>query len=294
VYKHHQATNRKQGIAKLFVFGAIGLVLGAGVILYPKAIAYFERLQIEQENSAVLSEILQDDIVGKTIENIQNIPSEIEDEFATPVVILENAYLEVPFVCQAPLQTEANWIHHEESCEEAALLQVQYYIEGITEVDKSAAHDTIMDMIAWQEEHFGEHRDIYANDMKLFIQNYYGYEDDEVEIIFDVKITDIKKAISSGYPIIVPIMGDVLQNPYYPYPGYHMLTIIGYTPEKIITNDVGTRRGKDFSYTYDKFMRALDAAGNDIVIIKKKPAPAIIEEIVEDEIENVNEVEIEL
>jgi len=273
VYKHHQSTNRKQNIAKLFLFAAIGLVFGAGVILYPKVISYFERLKIEQENSQVLTEILQDDIVGKTIENIQNIPSEVKDELTPPVVILENAYLEVPFVCQAPLQTEANWTYHEESCEEAALLQVQYYLTGVKEVNKQEAHDVIIDMITWEKENFGEHKDLYANDMKLFIQEYYGYTDDEVEIIFDAKIIDIKKAISSGYPVLVPIMGDILQNPYYPYPGYHMLTIIGYTPEKIITNDVGTRRGKDFSYSYEKFMRALDAAGNDVVIIKKKPMP---------------------
>ena len=279
MYRPNQPTNKKQNIAKLFLFGAIGLVLGAGVITYPKVIAYMERMQLEKENSKVLTEILQDDIVGKTIENIQNIPDEVEAELAIPVVILENAYLEVPFVCQAPLQTEANWVYHEESCEEAALLQVQYYIEGIKDVNQQTANDTILDMIAWQKENFGEHKDLYAKDMKLFIQDYYGYEPDEVEVIFDVEITDIKKAVSSGYPVIVPIMGDILQNPYYPYPGYHMLTIIGYTPEKIITNDVGTRRGKDFSYTYDKFMRALDAAGGDIVIIKKKPIPKVVEEL---------------
>ena len=47
-----------------------------------------------------------------------------------------------------------------------------------------------------------------------------------------------------------------------------MLIVIGYTEDKIITNDNGTRKGKDFSYDNDKFKQALDDAGGDIVILK--------------------------
>jgi len=174
-------------------------------------------------------------------------------------------------VCQAPFQTEANWVYHEESCEEAALLQVNYYIKGIKDPKAEDSNATILDMIEWQKKNFGEHKDVYANDMKSLINGYYDYPLENIEIIYDATITDLKKAISAGYPVIVPIMGDTLKNPYYPYPGYHMLTIIGYTPDKIITNDVGTRRGKDFSYDYDIFMKALEAAGGDVVIIKQLP-----------------------
>jgi hypothetical protein len=114
----------------------------------------------------------------------------------------------------------------------------------------------------------GEHKDLYANEMRIFIKGYYSIPDEDIVIVYDADILDIKKAISAGHPVIVPIMGDILQNPYYPYPGYHMLTVIGYTPEKIITNDVGTRRGKDFSYNYEIFKNAMDAAGGDIIYIK--------------------------
>lgn len=248
------------------VFAALGIAIGAGFLGYPKLASYIERVQIEVERETTMNEIMDNQVIDMTIRNMQSV---FEDEEEAEVVILENAYIEVPFVCQAPFQTTANWVYHEESCEEAALLQVKYYIDGVTEVDTQAAHDTILDMIKWQEANFGSHKDLYANDMVDFIQGYYGIEDDQIEIIYDAEIIDIKRAISAGSPIIAPITGDILNNPYYPYPGYHMLTIIGYTPEKIITNDVGTKRGKDYSYDYDTFMKALKDAGGDIILLKK-------------------------
>lgn len=261
-------------IAKYILFAAIGIAVGAAFIGYPKVKHYIERVKIDRENESVMSDIVDSGILERTTENIEKItagePEEIEPE-EEEVVILENAYLDVPFICQAPFQTEENWKYHEASCEEAAFLQVHYYIEGKKTVDPQEAHDTILDMINWQENNFGKHMDLYANDLKTFIINYYDYTNDEIEIIYGAEITDIKKAVSKGYPVIVPIMGNVLQNPYYPEPGYHMLTVIGYTPEHLITNDVGTRRGKDFSYSYEKFMSATEAAGGDIVIINKLP-----------------------
>jgi hypothetical protein len=260
-------------IRTYILFAAVGIAIGAGVIGYPKVVSLMERISIERANEDVMAQIFEEQILEQTIENIMKIPEELA-EVEEPVIVLENAYLEVPFVCQAPFQTEANWVFHEESCEEAALIQVHYYLEGIENPSAQESHDIILNMIKWQEANFGEHKDLYANDMKIFIRDYYGYPDEDIEIIYDAEIIDIKKAVSKGYPVIVPIMGDILKNPYYPYPGYHMLTIIGYTPEKIITNDVGTRRGKDFSYTYETFMNATKAAGGDIIIIHQYPKTA--------------------
>ncbi|MFC1656307.1 C39 family peptidase [Patescibacteria group bacterium] len=277
--RHNNYNSRGRKYAKYAVFAAIGIAFGAGFIMYPKVAGYLNRMALDKQNEEVMMAIIEENVLQNTMENLGEVIEEGKEKFEEQeVVILENAYLDVPFICQAPFQTEANWVYHEESCEEAAFLQVHYYLEGITEVDRQTAHNVIMDMIKWQEQNFGEHRDLYANDMKLFIRDYYGYEDEDIEIIYDAGVVDIKKAISAGYPVIVPIMGDVLQNPYYPYPGYHMLTVIGYTPEKIITNDVGTRNGADFSYTYEKFMKATKEAGGDILIIKKLPKTPVAEE----------------
>lgn len=267
--------HRKSTFKVLLIPFILGLIIGFLFIYFniiPKVLSSLERSKIEQQNQQVLEQIKNDNVAEKTAENFgTNLSEDSETDKNTveKVIVLDNAYLEVPFVCQAPFQTEANWVFHEESCEEAALLQVHYFLEGIEEPDKQTAHNTIMDMITWQEKEFGSHIDLYAEDMKTFITGYYDYTEEQVQIIEDAEISDIKKAISQGNPVIVPIMGDLLKNPYYPYPGYHMLTVIGYSDTHIITNDVGTRRGKDFTYPLERFKTAMDGAGADIIIITK-------------------------
>lgn len=178
----------------------------------------------------------------------------------------KSAYLEVPFICQAPLETEANWTLHEESCEEAAFLQAYLYETGQT-VSKEEANEIILDMINWQKQNMGGHHDLYAEDMIKFISGYQNIPAEQIILIKNAGIKEIKAAISEGHPVIVPITGEILKNPYYPYPGYHMLTVIGYTEDSIITNDNGTRRGKDFSYKVDIFESAMKDAGGNIIIL---------------------------
>lgn len=209
-------------------------------ILAPKAARYFERQSIAQKNEKTI-EIIEKKIAG-------------------------SAYLEnVPFITQAPLETEDNWTLHEESCEEAAVLQAYLYETGQT-MTKDEANEKILDMITWQTTNFGGHFDLYAPEMEEFMTKYFGIQRNEVRVIFDAEIDDIKKEISAGHPVIVPITGEILKNPYYPYPGYHMLTVIGYTEDRIITNDNGTRRGKDFSYDIATFEKAMKDAGGDILV----------------------------
>ncbi len=175
--------------------------------------------------------------------------------------------LKVQFICQAPLQTTKNWKYHEESCEEAAVLQ-NYLYETKNSIEKQEAHEEILRMIEWQRQNFGTHKDLYADDLKQFIIGYYGIKESDIKIVYDAGIEDIKKIIDTGHPVIVPIMGDILKNPNYPYPGYHMLIVTGYTEEMIITNDNGTRKGESYSYPQARFLEAMQAAGGDIVSIQ--------------------------
>lgn len=199
----------------------------------------------------------------ETIKEIEKFTETVGIKKETPA----KAYLEVQFICQAPLETEINWIPHEESCEEAALLMAYLY-ETNQALGKEAAHKEVLQMIDWQVEYMESHHDLYADEMKEFITGYYGLEDSQVLIIKNASLEDIKLQIAQNHPVIVPITGDILQNPYYPYPGYHMLTVIGYTEDRIITNDNGTRHGADFSYDNETFMKAMKDAGGDIIVLE--------------------------
>lgn len=256
--------NRKILIGLLAI---IILFIGLNFIV-PKAKNYIYRQEIEKKNKATIEKISEEDIFIKKITKPDS-EAITETTSETPRELPNQAYLEVPFITQAPLETEANWTLHEESCEEAATLQAYLYETNKT-ITREEANTEILDMIAWQkkEENFGKHKDLYADDMRKFITGYYGLKNPEVKIFYNAEIEDIKKIIVSGHPVIVPITGDILNNPYYPYPGYHMLTVIGYTEDRIITNDNGTRRGADFSYDMKIFEAAMKDAGGDILWFK--------------------------
>ncbi len=176
------------------------------------------------------------------------------------------SYLEVDFICQAPLQTPENWVFHEESCEEAAFLQAYNYQKGI-KMTAEEADKLILEMIAWQENYFGSHKDLYGEEMKEFIVEFSDLEENQVRVISDVTIKDIERELAADRPVIAGAMGETLENPFYPYPGYHMLTIIGYTEDRFITNDNGTRRGADYSYEKELFMKSVKEAGNQVLVL---------------------------
>lgn len=228
-------------------YGIIAIVLLIIVVGLGRITLYSKTLK-ENQNQAPLH----------ITQEIKNFPSKA-------------GYLNVPFYTQAPLETAQNWTLHENSCEEAATLMAYLYETG-KNMTKEQANDEILRMINWQMLNFGDHHDIYADEVLKLINGFYKVPNDKIEVIYKATIDDIKNEIRQGHPVIVPITGDILNNPYYPYPGYHMLAVIGFTEKTIITNDNGTRHGANYEYDYPTFIAAMNDAGGDIVTIKLKQA----------------------
>jgi hypothetical protein len=261
----------------LYQFGFIAIISVIMLVAAPVGGRKYEQYKIDRDNRETMETIKQSDIIRPNAIQESDLTTnelvveegikEKEEVKEEEIVINSEAYLEVPFICQAPLQTVENWTLHEESCEEAALLQAYLYLSG-KNLSKEEANEVVLDMIEWEEENMNGHYDLYAEGMKEFAMGYYNLNEQQVRIIKDAEIEDIKNEIRAGNPIIAPITGEILQNPYYPYPGYHMLTIIGFTEDRIITNDNGTMRGADFSYDIDVFEEAYKDASGDLIIIE--------------------------
>jgi len=251
----------KRNIIILIICIVLIIILSGLNIISPKIKEKIELKNIKNENQATLEKITETDIIKK-----EKILREKAPRTKINRKLPEKAYLEVKFICQAPLETKANWEFHEESCEEAALLMAYLY-ETKKTMTKEEANTEILKMIEWQKENFGAHKDMYADKLKEFTNKFYKIDENKIQVTKNASIKDIKRAISTGHPVIVPITGELLKNPYYPYPGYHMLLVIGYTEDKIITNDNGTKRGKDFSYNTDKFEKAMKDSGGDIMTL---------------------------
>lgn len=169
---------------------------------------------------------------------------------------IPEAYLieNVPFQPQAPY---ANWDElHDEACEEAALILVNYYLLG-KNLTAEIMEDEIQKMVSWQIDYFGSHKDLTIEETAEMANKYYRLENFKVKN--NITIEDVKVEIASNNLVIVPTAGRMLGNPYFRSPGpiYHMLVIIGYDGNEIIVQDIGTRRGNHYRYSQKVLYNAI-------------------------------------
>jgi len=170
--------------------------------------------------------------------------------------------LDVPFTSQAP---KANWdAIHEDACEEASALTVDFYYKGKT-FTPDIADEEILKLVDFEKTYLGFFESTTAAETARVIRAYFGYT--HVDVIDNPSVEQIKQFIAEGHPVIVPAQGRLLSNPNFTAPGpiYHMFVIRGYTADQFITNDVGTRKGENYRYDIDVVMNAMhDWNGGDV------------------------------
>lgn len=164
--------------------------------------------------------------------------------------------LAVPFTVQAP---HANWeAPYKEFCEEASVLMAVRYLHNESIPSAEAADAALLEIKAFEEDRFGYYEDTTAAETAIVLREH--FKRDDVTIVEEPTIDEIKQALAHGKLVIVPAAGRLLGNPFYTPPGplYHMLVIKGYTADgKFITNDPGTRRGADYVYEETVLMNAI-------------------------------------
>lgn len=200
---------------------------------------------------AVLQED-EPDIVFDSPPTPKNSSSEASSVSSQSDAMPRSVSINVPFASQAPL---INWdMPYQEACEEASLILVHHYLSGdpltLEKMDQS-----ILDLVEYEKSQKLP-ADVTIEQLAKVAQTKYGYR---TTIIEYPSIDDIKRELSAGNPVIVPLAGRDLGNPYYSGEGpwYHMLVIIGYDSRHFITNDVGTKRGAGYKYTYDTLMNSI-------------------------------------
>lgn len=171
------------------------------------------------------------------------------------VPVPTSANLAVPFASQAPF---AVWDSvHEDTCEEASILMVAKYFDGVSaNLEPQAAEDVLLDMVD-TETKMGLATSLTAAELGSFAESYFTTVD--AKVIEDPTIDEIKAYVHHGIPVIVPAAGRELGNPFYAGEGplYHYFVIRGYDGDTFITNDPGTRRGENYTYAQSVIMSAM-------------------------------------
>ena len=240
------------------------------------ALAYFGRDRIvDMWNQWMIERELPEPVTRQEFENIINNNINTNQK-PKEIVIPEEINLDVPFTVQAPY---ANWDEqHNESCEEVAALIVHYYWQE-KKLTKEIAEEELQELVDFQNENYGDYKDTDAEETAQLIKDIWGYE--KVEVKYNITLDDIKKEVAQGRPVILPAAGRELKNPYFRQPGplYHMVVVRGWTIDKIITNDPGTRRGEEFTYDPDVLFNAIhdwndgDVYNGQKAMITIYPAP---------------------
>ncbi len=184
-------------------------------------------------------------------------------------------FVEVPFTTQAPFGAWDQY--HEEACEEASLIMVAHYLNGKV-LNKDTAEQEIQDLIKFEIEHYGDYTDSDASQVIKLAEDFYGITN--LKVVYDFNPIDLKKELAKGKPIIVPAAGRELGNPNFTPPGplYHMLVLVGYSGDEIITNDPGTRKGEGYRYNIDVLYNAIhDFPGDKNKIREGKKAMIVLE-----------------
>lgn len=122
---------------------------------------------------------------------------------------------------------------------------------------RSQADGEILALVKWEGDN-GYAIDINAREVVGVSEKYFQRKA-KVYDGGDITVENIKRLLSEGYPVVIPVQGQLLGNPNFTGEGppYHMLVIIGYDSRNFITNDPGTRRGAGYKYTYATIMNAM-------------------------------------
>lgn len=169
--------------------------------------------------------------------------------------------LKMTFYSQAPF---ANWdLPWQEACEEASSLLVANVYKD-KQWTREEFNQELLRLVEWEKGHFGTYLDTNAAQTAEMLSIYFGLH---TKIHENPTLDDVKSVIARGHFVIMPFAGKKLVNPFYNHggPEYHMLVVKGYKDgNRVITNDVGTKNGENYVYSWETIENALHDYTNPI------------------------------
>ncbi len=200
------------------------------------------------------------------------VPVILEDVFdetrpsVDPLALETQEEIEIPFTTQAPLgMWEAPWSDYaEEACVWMAMKWANK--EEFESIYNTA--DELKEIGAWELKTFGTSGLTDIPQTLQLVVNYFGH----TNAFLSGEITEesLRAYLEEGALLIVPVNGQILDNPNYgdPAPEHHMILLYAATETGFIANDPGTRRGEAVVYETQKILDAIqDLEGERIMLV---------------------------
>lgn len=210
----------------------------------PAALISASSTPIEQKNEPVSST----ETKTRALPAAKNNP--VEAAGTSTVEIGKTILLDMPFTSQAPFG-EWSDLRQQDGCEEASALMAVHWAKGLGALTKIEAKKEILEIAAFEEKTYQNYVDTSGADtLKIIIKEHLNYQNALLKK--DSGIEEIKRELTAGNALILPMDGKKLKNPNFKNggPDRHNIVIRGYDPatKEFITNDPGTRKGEGYRY----------------------------------------------
>ncbi len=273
----------KKGIHYLILLGIVALALGT----WGRSLYHSFKYSKEPAPEAMSLESIMTNVTRQNIEaNLENVEDESDKEIETQadqptapateetedeglasqgqIVITEPEAkplppailnIDMPFYAQAP---HANWdLPYQEACEEASVLLVKNLYKNHNWTADQFDQE-ILKIVEWEKQKFGDYLHTDVEQTVTMVEEYLGLN---AKVHEDPSFLEIQQILAKGHLIVAPFAGKKLKNPFYTNggPRYHMMVVKGYDDAKqqVVTHDVGTRRGANYVYSWERFNEAL-------------------------------------
>lgn len=195
--------------------------------------------------------IIVDSVVDK-----YDVASKISEKVDLKIVENKNVNLNIDFVAQAPFGQWSD-VRQAEGCEEASVYMAIHWAMA-SPVTLEDARNEIINISEFEKNNFGTAHDSSIEDTFNWIVKSY-YKNQNSSLLMDVSLDDIKKAISEGNAVIIPVNGYKIGNTNY-YALQHTVLIKGYDSlnKQFIVHDPGTRLGGNVRYDENVVFGALE------------------------------------
>lgn len=243
--------NNRKLVTAFLVVVIVGVV-GAGAYWAYKTIKYGREAAPAETSFETISE--GKGVKRPTTGNLFGSTQATEEVAGIEKPLPEELNLTIPFYAQAP---KGDWsMPWQEACEEASSLLVAN-IYGKKNWTRDDFASEILKLVNWEKERFGDYK---HTDVEQTVKIFSDYLQLKTVVHTNPTFGDIQKILNKGHFIVAPFAGKRLHNPNFQNggPNYHMLVIKGYTKSgKIVTADVGTRKGENFVYDWATIEDAL-------------------------------------